>query len=136
MYMNHNSQNWAVTYQVWLTHSNDVYGNVTINFYWYFHKHKINSSHSSTTSKNFFLIKKYTHYHQLSKFNWTKIFETQREFFEMWWKTNQLYFCFYDILFTAPVVVTTTTIPVPPSAGYPAQSAVVQGYPMPQPQPG
>ncbi|XP_055324950.1 protein shisa-5 isoform X4 [Sitodiplosis mosellana] len=38
---------------------------------------------------------------------------------------------------TAPVVVTTTTIPtVPQSAGYPAQSTIVQGYPMPQPQPG
>ncbi|XP_055324947.1 uncharacterized protein LOC129579194 isoform X1 [Sitodiplosis mosellana] len=37
----------------------------------------------------------------------------------------------------SPVVVTTTTIPtVPQSAGYPAQSTIVQGYPMPQPQPG
>ncbi|XP_055324948.1 uncharacterized protein LOC129579194 isoform X2 [Sitodiplosis mosellana] len=41
----------------------------------------------------------------------------------------------YDSL--SPVVVTTTTIPtVPQSAGYPAQSTIVQGYPMPQPQPG
>ncbi|XP_055324951.1 protein shisa-5 isoform X5 [Sitodiplosis mosellana] len=40
-------------------------------------------------------------------------------------------------IFSAPVVVTTTTIPtVPQSAGYPAQSTIVQGYPMPQPQPG
>ncbi|XP_055324949.1 protein shisa-5 isoform X3 [Sitodiplosis mosellana] len=38
---------------------------------------------------------------------------------------------------SSPVVVTTTTIPtVPQSAGYPAQSTIVQGYPMPQPQPG
>lgn len=43
------------------------------------------------------------------------------------YRTNQ------NVLFAAPVVVTTTTIPVPPPAGtYPAQT----GYPMPQPQPG
>lgn len=45
------------------------------------------------------------------------------------------YISFYP--FTAPVVVTTTTIPVPASTGvYPPQNTVIQGYPMPQPQPG
>lgn len=45
---------------------------------------------------------------------------------------------FYFIYpFIAPVVVTTTTIPVPPSTGvYPPQNTIVQGYPMPQPQLG
>lgn len=42
----------------------------------------------------------------------------------------------FQFIDTAPVVVTTTTIPVPPSTGYPAQHSTVGGYPMPQPQPG
>lgn len=42
----------------------------------------------------------------------------------------------FDFYFAAPVVVTTTTIPVAQPAGYPAQNTIIQGYPMPQPQPG
>lgn len=32
--------------------------------------------------------------------------------------------------------MTTTTIPVAPPTGYPAQNTPMAGYPMPQPQPG